>query len=182
MLTFVTSNPQKVQFAKQALAPFGLEIKNIFLELEELQSDDPKVIITRKAQDAFTKIQTPVVVSDHSWEFAALNGFPGPYMHFINDHLRADDLLRLMEGKTDRRAILHEYICYCDGRRTRVFSEDISGVVLTASEGDGVPGQQIISLSGDNHSIAYHINHDNDPRGDSPRKVWEDLAVWYQKQ
>lgn len=179
MILFVSSNAEKVYFAKKSLGIHGIAIESVALELEELQSDDSQIIIHRKALDAYAKLEKPLLVSDHHWSIPALGGFPGPYMHFINDHLTADDLLRLMEGKDDRRAILTEYICYIDGKQSKIVSEEIKGVILFQPEGKGLPGQQIISLSGDDHSIAYHLNQGTDPRGMTGRKIWADFAEWY---
>lgn len=180
MILFVSSNSEKVQFAKQSLALHNIEIEPIALELEELQSDDQEHIIIRKAKDAFEKVNKPLIVSDHHWDFLALNGFPGPYMHFMNDHLTAEDFLRLMDGKEDRRALLREYICFYNGKEAKVFMEEIHGVVLFSPEGKGLPGQQIISLTRDDHSIAYHLNQGTDPRGTGGRQIWKDFADWYQ--
>lgn len=180
MILFVTSNPEKIYFAQKSLALHGIEVEPVKVELEELQSDDPEHLITRKAHDAFAKLGKPLLVSDHNWDFPALSGFPGPYMHFINDHLTADDLLRLMQDTQDRRAILREYMGYYDGKTSKIFMEELHGVLLLAPEGQGVPGQQIISLTQDGHSIAYHLNQGTDPRGDTPRQIWEDFARWYE--
>jgi non-canonical purine NTP pyrophosphatase (RdgB/HAM1 family) len=178
MFTLVTSNKEKIHFAKLALDKEGIVFDVASLPLIEIQADTPQEIILHKADQAYLMLKKPVVVNDHWWSFPALGGFPGPYMHFMNDHLRADDLIRLMDGKEDRRAILTESICYKDDKHVKVFTQERIGEVLPSPQGDGVPGQQVISLSRDGLSIATHLNRGSDPISNDERKVWKELADW----
>lgn len=178
MFTLVTSNEEKIYFARKALDRHNIDFKTINLEITEIQADSPDELILHKANSAFEKLKEPLVVNDHWWEFKALNGFPGPYMHFMNDHLTSDDILRLMHGKKDRRVVAKEYICYQDKNTVKIFFDNIEGIMLEKAEGNGLPGQQILSIAPDRHSIAYHLNHKTDPRGTPERKVWSDLANW----
>ncbi|HSW90245.1 MAG TPA: non-canonical purine NTP pyrophosphatase [Patescibacteria group bacterium] len=179
MLLFVTTNDLKFSIAKKSLANTGIEISQKKQELEELQSDDPKIIVSRKAQHAFELFKTPLIVQDDSWEYPALNGFPGPYAHYINDHLTAQDLIRLMDGKKDRTVRLHKHVCYIDQSMEKIFTEIVQGIILEKPEGEGVPTIQIASTSSDGHSIAYHINHGGSPKDWSERPMWNEFADWY---
>ena len=178
MFTLVTSNKEKVHFAKIALDQVHIQFDVVSLPLIEIQADTPEEIILHKAGQAYAELKKPVVVNDHWWSFPALGGFPGPYMHFMNDHLTADDLIRIMGGKEDRRAILTESICYKDKERVKIFTQEREGEILLAPQGDGVPGQRVISLSHDGLSIAAHLNRGTDPEGIRERKVWKELAAW----
>ncbi|SRR5258708_24093529 len=178
MFTLVTSNKEKIHFAKLSLDQVGITFDSITLPLVEIQADSPKEIILHKADQAYAKLRRPVVVNDHWWNFPALGGFPGPYMHFMNDHLTAEDLIQFMHGKTDRTAILTESICYKDEKEMKVFFQERTGVVLSSPQGNGVPGQQVISLSGDGLSIATHLNRGTDPIGGGERAIWKELSIW----
>ena len=180
MFTLVTSNQEKIHFAKLALNELDLEFDvESGLHLIEIQADTPNEIIIHKAHEAFEQLKRPVVVSDHWWEISALNGFPGPYMRFINDRWQSDDLLRLMSGKKDRKAIFIESICYKDQDRENVFQTKLMGEVLSEARGKGLCSQEIISLSRDGKSIAWHLNNGTDPRGKyNQKKVWKDLSEW----
>lgn len=182
MFTLVTSNQEKVHFARLECEKVGVSFNVASLSLVEIQADKPRDIILHKATQAFASLKKPIVVSDHWWSFPALGGFPGPYMHFVNDTLKASDLIQLLQGKTDRRAIFTETICYKDDVSEKVFSQSKEGSVLASPQGGGVPCQQIISLSDDGQSIATHINQGTDPLGGTERKVWRELAAWFKKR
>ena len=67
-----------------------------------------------------------------TWEIPALRGFPGAYMHPVNDWFTAGDWLRLMHGIADRRIIFTPK--HCLSRRPRsVFSFDQTGILPTGS-------------------------------------------------
>ncbi len=100
-------------------------------------------------------------------------------MKYVNEWLTSEQLLRLMDKEHDRRAILTDSLCFFDGKELQVFSEVITGVVLDHAEGRGLPGQEVVSLCEDGHSIAYHLNHKTDPRGEDNRVAWKKLAQWY---
>lgn len=178
MLTFVTSNEEKVYFAHKALDPRGISFRVQDLSVEEIQSASPEHIIRRKAEAAWQMLHEPLMVNDHFWSIPSLQGFPGAYMKYMNEWLTSDDLLRLVGDTTDRRAFLEESVCYMDEHHQEVFSDRMEGVILQTPEGKGLPCQEIVSLSGDGHSIAYHLNHYNNPRGDRAFHAWEKLATY----
>src|SRR5579859_7794762 len=163
MFTFVSSNSEKIMFATQELEKLKIPFVSANVEMEEIQSDSIVAIATHKAKEAFSALHTAVVVSDHGWDIPSLGGFPGAYMKYMNEWLTAGDLLALMHGKENRRAILNETLCYFDGDHLETFSELVKGEVLLEPQGSGLPGQQVISLSSDKRSIAAHLNEGSDP-------------------
>lgn len=180
--TFVTSNKDKIYFAHQTLDPLGIEFTVQAIPTVEIQTDDKRQLIEHKVKSAYAVLGQPVVVNDHWWEIQALGGFPGPYMHFLNDHLQAVDLIQLMHGKDNRAVTFTECVGYFDGNSLVSFFDEVQGMVLDTTRGSGVPGQQVFSLSGDGKSIAQHLEAGTDPRGKSPRQAWHDLANWLKQR
>lgn len=179
MITFVSSNKEKQHFAAIELTKHNIPYEFVDLTLVEIQSDDPRIVVEAKAKHAYEMLRKPAVVSDHFWQFPALNGFPGAYMKYINEWLTPEQLLRLLDGVSDRQAFLTESLAIFDGTSTHIFKEIVTGLARVTPEGNGLPGQQVISLAADGHSIAYHLNHNTDPRGDDERDVWKQLVKWY---
>ncbi len=60
-LVFVTSNDNKV---REVVATLGMHLKRVALELDEIQEMDLEKIIKHKAEQAFKKLKTAVLVED----------------------------------------------------------------------------------------------------------------------
>lgn len=179
-LAFVTSNRGKIKIARRYLEPLNILVQPVRLELTEIQSESIVDIANFKARQAFASIRRPLLVSDHGWFIEALNGFPGPYMKYINRWFTSDDLLNLMKGHKNRSVIMREVLCYIDSTRIKCFVHDIKGLVLEEKRGDGLPAMRVITLSPTNESMAECIRRGVDPPG--IQCVWEDFANWYRNK
>ena len=66
----------------------------------------------------------------------ALNGFPGVYTHYIDDTLGEDGLLKLMEGKENRKAYFKEVLAYCEyGKEPVTFTGITKGTISRKKQG-----------------------------------------------
>ena len=150
-IAFASSNPEKFAIAAHICKKAGVPIEQVLLDIDEIQGEDPTLIIKHKAAAAFAAYGKPVIVSDDSWDIPALGGFPGAYMKSVNHWFTADDFLRLMHDIQDRGAILHQYLAYVDEHETVIFSADISGTVLDKQQGhsDRAPWMSVVTMQGD---------------------------------
>lgn len=184
-INFVTSNSEKFQIAENICTEAGFSVKQVAVEVDEIQGENPEAIVRDKALRAYEQVQQPLVVSDDSWDIPALGGFPGAYMKSINQWFSADDILRLMHGIEDRRIILHQHLAFTDGDVVQVFTKDIPGIVTTEARGvnkkspsmtvtaldwdDGKTLAEVFELSTEAHSQ----RHSNRP------EAWHDVVEWY---
>lgn len=113
-VTFVTGNALKASIARDILRGYGIEVVQEKIETPEIQSSDGAEISAFSASHAARALGRAVVKTDVSYAIPALNGFPGPYVKFINQWLSSHDLLRLMRGKEDRTLIITEFLTYAD--------------------------------------------------------------------
>lgn len=134
-LLFATGNYRKINEANSTLAQYGITVKPVKIEIDEIQSTDPSNITKAKARAAFTLLGEPVVVSDSSWSIPALGGFPGGYMHDINEWWDEQHWIDIMANREDKTIILQEHIAYCDGEQVVHFSQDYHGVFLGHPQG-----------------------------------------------
>ncbi len=134
-INFVTSNKEKVLLAQTVGRSAGVEIKQVELEIGELQGEDPEAIVKDKAFSAYKLLGRPLVVSDDTWDIPALNGFPGPYMKSINHWFKPEDFIRLMDGIKNKKIILHQYLAYYDGSQMKLFKNDIHGSIIDKPKG-----------------------------------------------
>ena len=84
-LFFVSSNTHKFEEAQRILSNLGLEINLFKTTLEEIQSNSIGEIAKRKALDAFSKLEKPVIIEDDGLFIDSLGGFPGPYSSYVYD-------------------------------------------------------------------------------------------------
>ena len=76
ILCFATTNQEKVKIAQTVCADANITVTPITLEIDEIQGEDPEVIVQDKARRSFEAFEKPVVVCDDSWNIKALNGLP----------------------------------------------------------------------------------------------------------
>lgn len=113
-IIYLTGNQKKFEAALFGLEGAGIEIIRESLDIPEIQSETVEDVSRFKAKFGADKLNKPVVVTDGGFYFKGLNGFPGPYIKYINKWLTAEDLVRLMEGKTERLIEAVECLTYCE--------------------------------------------------------------------
>ena len=136
-ITYVTGNWAKIASAKQALEPLGYEVDNIKLETPEIQSDDVTEVAKYSAKWAAEELGIPVIKNDTGFFVKSLNNFPGAYMHYVNETLGTEGLLKLMDGIEDRSAYFKECIAYCEpGQEPIVFEGITKGKIALEPSGE----------------------------------------------
>jgi len=182
-LAFVTGNKRKFQDMCAACQPHGIDIEQVILPVDEIQSHDPEKIAVHKAKEAFRLARRPVVVNDAFWNIIALKGFPGAFMSYMNDWLKAEDLLRLMEGKADRTSICIETLVYYDGKRSKIFNQTYTGKIIAEVRAGFQPIAQVTVIDGDTQTIGEIIDANNGRyHGTFEENLWQDFAKWYKMQ
>ena len=96
IVKYVTGNTNKLNFAKRMLSVFKIEIKQISLDIDEIQGENYLDISIDKAKKAFAIVGEPLFITDSAWEIPSLKGFPGPYMKSISKWFEIEDFLNLM--------------------------------------------------------------------------------------
>lgn len=129
-LYFITGNKEKLLHAQHALQGTYIELVQKNLNVPEIQSVDVDEIASFSAHWAAEKIKKPVVVTDAGYYISALNGFPGPFVKYINNWLKAEDILKIMEGKKDRSIIVRCCLAYCEPmQEPKIFKIQVKGMI-----------------------------------------------------
>lgn len=131
-ITFITSNEGK---AKNLAKYLGYPVKHTKIELDEIQSLDPRVVIEHKLRQAYKIAKIPMIVDDISLEFMALKRLPGTYIRSFLDELGLQGLCDLAEA-TGRQAIGRSHIGFYDGETMQIFSGELKGTIATKPAGD----------------------------------------------
>lgn len=177
---FVTTNDQKVRTAKSVCDDFGITFDRQKLELVEIQAENGEPIARHKAEQAYEALKQPVVVSDDSWSFLGLRGFPGPYMKYISEWFTPEDFLRLTDPLQDRRTVLTQILVYQDSHEQKLFSVNIEGEILHELRGNpSFPHFAIVSLDNGRTTIAEADNAGK-PAATTKHNAWRELCAWLQ--
>lgn len=178
-----TTNQQKFELGEHILASHGIRLIQQVLDIDEIQAEDPEVIISDKVTKAYAAVHQPVIVSDDSWDIPALSGFPGAYMKSINHWFEPHDFIALMAGKTDRSIMIHAYLAYYDGAELVIVHSDHMGEIIYESRGQfGPPIMHVTAMAcdgGQTISEMYDAGKAHDDAHLSDRgDAWNQMAKW----
>lgn len=132
-VTFITGSQEKADKLAQYLS---YPVDHVKLDLDEVQSLDPREVATHKARQAYKQIKKPVLVEDTFLIFTALGKLPGPLIKWFLEELGEQGTADLLAGK-DRGAIAGAVFAYYDGERTEVFVGMLEGTIAETASGDG---------------------------------------------
>lgn len=183
-LAYATSNKVKFNTAVQLCKPFQVTLQQVTVDISEIQGSDGLIIARDKAQRTYDALQQPLIISDDSWIIPGLQGFPGPYMKYMNQWFSETDWARLVQPLKDRRIILRQIIVHQDATGQHVFSTDVEGMLLDSPRGAS-PSPHITLVSFDNGatSVAEAIEQNGSALGSTNRtSSWHALCAWLNTQ
>ena len=133
---YITGNKRKIDRARLICARTGIEIEQIELETPEIQGNNSEEIAAYSAQFAGEKLKKPLIKLDVSFHINALNGFPGPFVKYINQWLKPKDVLKMMEGIKNRSCYWTDALAfYQAGKPVKVFSSQEQGEISIKARG-----------------------------------------------
>ncbi|MCX6760751.1 MAG: hypothetical protein NTZ84_01410 [Candidatus Nealsonbacteria bacterium] len=176
---YITGNRYKFKNAKIYADKLGFGLVQKKLRIKEIQSDSIENIVKDKAKQAFEVLKKPLIVSDSGWNIPSLKGFPGPYMHYINQWLEAEDFLSLMKGKKDKSIILENIICAISSKGSKLFKQIIKGKFVNRPKGIGLSSDRVVVLGKSKYTIAEAQN--NNKESVDGTNLWKKAYQWLKK-
>lgn len=132
---FITGNQNKVDYLS---ATVGMELPHQKVDLDEIQSPDPIVVVEHKVRQAYDIIKKPVLIEDTSLSFNALNGLPGTFVKFFVDTENGlENMCRMLDGFSDRTAYASAVYAYYDGTDLKIIPGKLNGVIAQSPRGNG---------------------------------------------
>ncbi|NCS31866.1 hypothetical protein CO026_00625 [Candidatus Kaiserbacteria bacterium CG_4_9_14_0_2_um_filter_41_32] len=182
-ISYVTGNIGKFENAQKFFNQFNIDVQQLSIKVEEIQSGDSLEIAIAKAEAAYAQVKRPLFVNDASWIIPALGGFPGPFMKFVNQWFKPQDFINLMTDKEDRRIILKDSIVYINESGHTVFTHEHVGEILNevATFDYKHPTDVVVSLSKDHSSIAEEKSKGGFFIEDEDA-VWKEFVTWLQSK
>tara|TARA_Y100000310_G_scaffold342208_1_gene444296 strand:+ start:893 stop:1450 length:558 start_codon:yes stop_codon:yes gene_type:complete len=135
-LTFITTNPKKVEEAKAILKPFNIEIEQKSIDYPEDKEGTIQELVIKAIQPLAEQLQQPIIIEDTGLFFEAYNNFPGLFPKFIYQTLGFEGIQKLLEGKS-RKASFKAVVGYCEpGKELILFEGEMPGTII---EGEHTP-------------------------------------------
>ncbi len=149
-LTYITGNDVKLQVARQVMQGSGILVRQEKLRPPEIQSSRVEEVAEYSALWASERLNRPIAVMDAGFYIEALNGFPGPFIKYVNEWFSAEDYLHLMQGKENRRLLIRDCLAYCrPGEKPVILLAEYGGTIATeASRKSGTPIEQVFIPDG----------------------------------
>lgn len=151
--------------------------------LEVVQSHDSQHVALQKATAAHRLLARPVITQTFFWNIVALRGFPGAFASYVSQWLRPSELLRLMSESRDRSVVITKTVCYCDGDRRKLFSEDIVGTIAETPSLNAGDTLESLTVMAGQHSTVTALKASGQA---SPLQIaggaYKELARWLKMQ
>jgi non-canonical purine NTP pyrophosphatase (RdgB/HAM1 family) len=124
---FVSGNAHKFREI-QAIIP---EIEQLKLDLDEIQSLDPQIVIEHKLAQAAAVHDGEFIVDDTSLSFGCLNGLPGTQIKWFLEALGDAGLAGLVHRYGDHSAVARVTIGYRDASgHDSYFVGEVTGTIV----------------------------------------------------
>ena len=133
-LLLVTGNPGKV---REVEAIIGRPVKQLALDLPEIQALDVAEVAREKALTAWREVAQPVVVEDTGLYIDALGGLPGALVKWFLQAIGPAGICRLVPEFALASATARTAVALCDGGRVDVFIGETRGVIVEDPVGEG---------------------------------------------
>lgn len=132
-LLFATSNKNKLKEASQIL---GFEVKDIKIDLPEIQDVEVDNIIEYKTRKAYEEVKRPIIAEDTGLYFESMNGFPGALIKWVLKSVDNEGIIKIIKNMEHRRAYAKTSIGYFDGDKFHIFSGIVKGEICEEPKGD----------------------------------------------
>lgn len=178
----VTGNIGKYKVANDFFKEKGLHLIQEKIETPEIQSYNVEEVSAYSAFYAAERLNNSVIKSDVGYFIPALNGFPGPFVKYINGMLTSEEILKLMENKVDRTIIIKECLTFATptGEIKQFINEEKASIALKA-HGTGSTFDRIVVFEGQELPKSMNTDEENLEHFKKTLKIYEDMAEYLKK-
>lgn len=150
-MRFITGNVSKYDEAKTIIG----ELRRTHIALPEIQSLDPREVITEKLNAASLKFDGPFIVEDTSLFLDCLGGFPGPLIKWLLKAVGPAGVHNLCEKHGEMGARASTIIGYAPQRdEIHYFAGGLSGRIVAPRGEKGFGWDAIFLPDGHDKTLA----------------------------
>ena len=128
----VTGNKDKLREAEQIL---GINLKNVALELEEIQELDSDKIAEHKVKQSWEFLKKPLFVWDQSLYINCLNDFPGPLVKWFWIRVTLEKICMIANFFENPKISTKTTLTYYDGQEIKHFYGIVNGSIPSEPRG-----------------------------------------------
>ncbi|MDN0193892.1 non-canonical purine NTP pyrophosphatase [Streptomyces sp. S.PNR 29] len=136
-----TGNEGKFRTAQEHLARWSIEVEQVALELDEIQTTSVAEVAQHKAKQAFTILRRPLFVEDSGFYIDEFGGWPGPMVKQALEAFGPDGLTHLADLTAKRACRFASAAVYVDEQgELHTFSDEFrkpGTIAATPDRGDG---------------------------------------------
>lgn len=153
LLYFITGNESKYKEAQHILSP--IKIKQLNIDLPEIQEINPKNIVEFKLNEAFKYKNGNFIVEDTSLYLNCLNGLPGSLIKWFLKTINNNGIFKISKLFRNNKAIAKTTIGYAKTRKNiKFFEGEIQGEIIAPSGNNGFGWDCIFKPEGTNKTFA----------------------------
>ena len=148
-IIFITGNKHKLEIANSVFSMYDIDVENRDIEPNEIQETNIEKIAAFSALEAVKTLEVPVIKTDVGFEIEALNGFPGAFGKYVFKWLGTEGILKLMEGKDNRKGKSIEVLAYAEPNGyCKTFRMDTPLTIRTSALGTGSVMDKLMNIEG----------------------------------
>ena len=171
-VALVTGNPDKIAEARRLC---GLELETIELELSEIQSLDLEEVLRDKGEEAYRRLQRPLIVEETSLELMALDGFPGPLVKWMLAAIGPEGIARTAASLGDTRATARCQLLLVDSDKRHLAEGITRGRLVLPPRGEGGFGWDPVFQPREETRTYAEITGDEKDRLSHRGRAWRQL-------
>lgn len=147
-IKFVTSNPAKVELARQRLAAYGIRVNQTAISVNESQDIEVEKVANYKAQQVMKKCDAPFIIEDSAFYIDALNGFPGTFVKMAFETLGEKNICSLIKGENNKHAFVKSILIYGNPQsgELREFTGIYEGTISDEPRGSNMRGWAVVGI------------------------------------
>lgn len=137
-ILFVTSNKGKVEWAKDRLKKFNIELIQKSISLEEPRCIAVEDIAAFKAQKVAETVKEPFIIEDSSFCIETLNNFPATHINLVLKTIGINGICKLMKDEPNRNVNFKSALIFKDGNTQKIFICNDGGILADSPRGNNL--------------------------------------------
>ena len=162
---FISSNPDKLEAAKEAFKDTDIELEQTPNKYPEIQADSSLEIARHTAKKASNDYECAVIREDHSMFLEAVPGFPGPYISYFDDNMPVEKLLKILKNAESRKGKFVIATVLCQDGKLHEFETEVGIELVKQPRGGSGNWNKVLKLEDQEKTFA-----ETDP--DQRLKIW----------
>ncbi len=138
-IILLTGNERKKKSFERAIAGYDILVEIQKPWIPEIQSENNSEVAAYSAKYGANLLNQPVIKMDSGFFIDGLNGFPGPFVSYVDKQIGADLFFKILSDITNRKARIKNSLAYCEpGEDPKIFESGCEGQItktLSLSEG-----------------------------------------------